>query len=206
MNGQTPRSRHGAGRRSPDDRGGGTQRLFVAVPLPEDLLPLVRDAQAALPALPGLRLSRADQLHVTLAFIGQVDETKAQAARAVVTGLSQSLVAGAGMITGFLFLPSATKARVVTLAVRDDEGAFATLFESVMNGLEGAGVMKREKRPFRPHLTIARLRIPGPVRPKLDCDEAPFSIESVCLYKSELKRDGAIYSVLAGKNRRGTDE
>lgn len=173
-------------------------RLFVAVSLPPGLLALVERAQGALPSLPGLRLLRADQLHVTLAFIGEVDEVKVRAARAVVTGLPEGL-GGEALLGGFLLLPSPRKARVVTLALRDAQGIFARLFETVMSGLEQADVMKREKRPFRPHLTIARLRQPGPVVPKSECEEAPFAIESVCLYRSELKREGALYSVLERK-------
>ena len=178
------------------------QRLFVAVPLPEGLLPLAECAQAALPALPGLRLLRPEQLHVTLAFIGEVGREKARAAEEVVAQLPQGL-GGQGLLAGFLMLPSPRKARVVALAVDDREHAFASVFEAVMAGLENAGVMEREKRPFRPHLTVARLRDPGPVVPKSECDEAPYPIESVCLYKSELKREGACYSVLCNRTMEG---
>jgi 2'-5' RNA ligase len=73
---------------------------------------------------------------------------------------------------------------------------FARLFEHVMTGLEHNGVMQRAKRPFRPHLTVARLRVPTALQPKSECCEAPYRIESVCLYRSELKREGAVYTVL----------
>ena len=133
------------------------QRLFVAVPLPEGSLKTVHRAQEALPSVPGLRLLRPDQLHVTLAFIGETDEEGAKAAKRVLLGLPEDL-GGEGLMNGFLFLPSPGKARVVTLSIDDRQGVFSTLFEAVMSGLEEAGVMKREKRPFRPHLTIARMR------------------------------------------------
>jgi 2'-5' RNA ligase len=178
------------------------QRLFVAAPLPEGLLPLVECAQAALPALPGLRLLRPEQLHVTLAFIGEVGEDKAKAAEEVVAQLPPGL-GGRGLLAGFLLLPSPRKTRVVTLAVEDRESAFAAVFEAVMGGLERAGVMEREKRPFTPHVTVARLRDPGPVVPKSECEKAPYPIESVCLYRSELKREGACYSVLSRRTLKG---
>lgn len=172
------------------------QRLFVAVPLPGELLGFVEAAQAALPPAPGLRLLRPEQLHVTLAFVGEVDEAKVAAAEEVVRSVPVDS-GGAGRITGFLMLPAPRKARVVTLEVDDGAGVFATLFATVMGGLEGAGVMKREKRPFRPHLTVARLRCPGPVQPRSESGEARFAVESVCLYRSELRREGAAYTVLA---------
>jgi 2'-5' RNA ligase len=179
-----------------DVSGGEKQRLFIAVPLPAELLGFVGAAQALLPGAPELRLLRPDQLHLTLAFIGEVDASKAAAARTVVETLPADM-GGEGLMSGFLLLPSAARARVVALEVVDGQAVFAGLFERIMGGLEAAGVMEREKRPFRPHLTIARLRTPGPVRPKSESGQARFAVESVCLYRSELKREGAAYTVLA---------
>jgi len=183
---------------TPEGRSAEEQRLFVAVPLPEEVLSTVRCAQEALPSVSGLRLLRTEQLHVTLAFIGQANEGKARAAKEVIGGLSSNL-GGEGVLGGFLFLPSVRRARVVALAIDDAGGDFAAVFERVMCGLEAAEVMKREKRPFRPHLTIARLRNPGLVEPKSECAEVAYRIGSVCLYRSELKPEGAQYTVLCRK-------
>ena len=167
----------------------------MGVPLPVGLLGFVERSQAALPREGKLKLLRPDQLHVTLAFIGEVDGAKAAAAFAVVDSLPASS-GGAAEITGFLMLPSPRKARVAALALDDHDGVFAALFERVMGGLEAAGVMTREGRPFRPHLTIARLKTPGPVQPRSESGRAQYAIESVCLYSSELSREGARYAVL----------
>jgi RNA 2',3'-cyclic 3'-phosphodiesterase len=171
------------------------QRLFIGVPLPVELLGFVEAAQSIVAPTPGLRLLRPDQLHVTLAFIGEVDQARAAAARAVVDSLPPDM-GGEGRITRFLLLPSAGKARVVSLEIDDGAGVFNRLFEHVMGGLEAAGVMKREKRPFRPHLTVARLKDPAAVQPRSESGEARFAVESVCLYRSELKREGAVYTVI----------
>lgn len=172
------------------------ERLFIAVPLPADLLPFVERAQKALRASGNLRLLKPEPLHITLAFLGHMPAEKAGIARGIVTSLPTD-AGGQAEITGFLFLPSARRARVVTLALLDESGVLNRLFETVMRQLEAAGVMQREKRPFRPHLTIARLRTPGPVQPMYESGTAPYAIESVCLYRSELKREGAEYTVVA---------
>ena len=178
-----------------DHSGSPKQRLFVAVPLPGDLLPLAMRAQEALPPARGLRLLRPEQLHVTLAFIGEVDGAKAAVAREVVESLAPDL-GGEALIERFLMIPSSSRTRVVTLELADDQDVFAKLFETLMAGLEAGGVMHREKRPFRPHLTIARLREPCAVRPRSDCEQARFAVQSVCLYQSELRREGAVYTVV----------
>jgi len=177
------------------DEGGGRQRLFVAVPLPGVLFQFVHVAQESLPRAPGLRLMREEQYHVTLAFIGEVGGSKAQAARAVVRSVPGDM-GGEASICGFLLLPSPGKARVVALEMSDEHGVLEGLYEHVMTGLEAAGVMRREKRPFRPHLTIARLRSPVPVQPRSESGRTRFAVESVCLYESELRREGAVYTVL----------
>ena len=60
----------GGDRGAPQPRG-TLRRLFVAVPLPRGLLGFVQETQSLLPSLPGLRLMKEKQLHVTLAFIGE---------------------------------------------------------------------------------------------------------------------------------------
>jgi len=178
-----------------DTGGEARQRLFVAVPVPAGLLEFVRRAQGLLPRTPGLRLLGPAQLHVTLAFIGEVGARKADAARTVVETVPRDMGGGA-CVTGFLLLPSERRARVIALAIADEERVFGRLYEHVAAGLEAAGVMEREKRPFRPHLTVARLRNPTAVQPTVESGRAGFAVESVCLYESVLKREGAQYEVL----------
>ena len=156
----------------------------------------VRTAQEGLPLLPGIRLMKPEQLHVTLAFMGEVGEAEAAAAREVVETVPRGM-GGEVLLGGYVFFPSARKARVIALSISDSEGIFSALYEHVMRGLETAGVMQREKRPFRAHLTVARLRLPGHVQPMSESGQAPFAVESVCLYESELRREGAAYTVRA---------
>lgn len=156
---------------------------------------MVLPAQEALPTDRGLRLVSPEQTHVTLAFIGEAAVEAREAARAVVAGLPQEL-GGVTTLGEYLFLPSARRPRVVALAVDDPGAVFSELFELVMAGLERAHVMRREKRPHRPHVTIARLRSPTDVRPKSECGRAEFPVESVRLYRSELRREGAVYTIV----------
>ena len=184
-------AKRGQPSRSSDSR----VRLFVAVPVADGLLDHVRAAQAALPASCHLRLLGPDQLHVTLAFIGEVEPSAAAEAAAVVATVPSGC-GGEARLADCLLLPSPARARVIALAVDDAAGVFAGLYERVMSGLEAAAVMRREKRPFRPHLTIARLRMPTALQPKAQCESAPYPVSSVCLYRSELSREGARYTVL----------
>jgi 2'-5' RNA ligase len=172
------------------------QRLFIGVPLPEGLKDHVRSAQALLPESDGLRLIGEAQWHVTVAFLGEVEQDAGEQARRVVEAVSPDL-GGDSLLGGFLMLPSAGKTRVVSLQLHDPDRVWASLHEALVGSLVETGVMEREKRPFRPHLTVARLKKPGRVRLKAEAQTVAFAVESVCLYRSELRRDGARYTVLA---------
>jgi RNA 2',3'-cyclic 3'-phosphodiesterase len=171
------------------------QRLFVGVPCPEELLPVVNQAQQALAGLRGVRPTNVQQLHVTLAFLGGVEPWAAAEAARVVRECSVE-PPGQAMLGDLLPLPSSRRARVIALSVDDGEGVFARLFERVMGSLEAAGVTKREKRPFKPHLTIARLKDPVRVEPRFESVQAVYEVDWVRLYRSELRREGARYTVV----------
>ncbi len=106
---------------------------------------------------------------------------------------------GEAWLRGLLFLPDRHRARVLALGVEDDKAVFAGLYEVVMSALEVAGVMKRDQRHFRPHVTIGRFKEPGKVQLTVDCESAVFGVDSVCLYESVSGHQGAVHTVLVRK-------
>lgn len=172
-----------------------TERLFIGVPLPEVARPVVLAAREDLSAFHEVRLVRPEQVHVTLAFIGSVGAQARETARRVVASIPRE-AGGVGVLGGYVFLPSTRRPRVVALAVNDPAGVFSGLFELVMSGLEREQVMEREKRPFLAHATVARLRVPVEIGLKSEGGKAPFPVESVRLYRSNLSREGVQYTVM----------
>jgi 2'-5' RNA ligase len=95
---------------------------------------------------------------------------------------------------GVLLLP-----RVLTVAIEDPDGTLAALQARVAAALVAAGVYAPEKRPFRPHVTIARLRprTRAPRETALAVDQLQFRGEAVTLYASRLHPSGARYDALS---------
>src|SRR5215468_393970 len=141
-------------------------RLFVAIALPADAAGELDRAVAPLRlAWPELRWTGRDAWHLTLAFLGEVDEEllgklgdRIQRAAARHGRLSLSL-GGAGAF------PTAARARVLWTGVRGDRRGLAVLAASVATGARKAGVPPaQERRRYEPHLTLARCRVPADVQ------------------------------------------
>ena len=141
-------------------------RLFVAIALPVGAAGELDSAVAPLrPAWPELRWTGRDAWHLTLAFLGQVDEEvtgklgvrlERAAARHARVSLSLS---GAGAF------PAESRARVLWTGVKGDRRGLAALAASVAAGARRAGVPPAsEGRRYEPHLTLARCRAPADVR------------------------------------------
>ncbi len=176
-----------------------SHRLFVAVPLPDNVRAFALHAQSLLHGTGDLRMIEEAQMHCTLAFVGLSDQRRTEEAKRVIAALPAAC-GGEVVAAGYLLLPKPRHARVVAIGVEDEQGLFAGLFETVMCCLEAAGVMQREPKPLRPHITIARQRTAGLVQPTADCGRAVFGVESVCLYESELRHDGAVHTVMVKRD------
>jgi len=160
-------------------------RLFVGVSIGDEARrQLAAWAQRAVGRDPALRLVAEERLHLTLAFLGSCDEGLVEPLGAIVGGV----VAEAGPLRsgGALWL-APRRPHVLTVAV---EGPLEALHDAVWSGLEPVG-FARERRRFRPHVTVARVRrgaapatleLPPPPR----VDLGPLAL---VLYESRLGRD-----------------
>ena len=175
--------------------------MFVALDLPvaaRGALAAWRDELVS--GRSDLRPVREEALHVTLVFLGWQDE---QAAPAIASAAFEAC-------TG-LEAPSLAPASVRPLPPRDprlfaldlsDDGERASAVQAAVSGaLEAGGWYRPEKRPFWPHVTLARVkRRERRVPPLLDAPPAPaepFAASELTLYRSTLRPQGALYEPLA---------
>jgi RNA 2',3'-cyclic 3'-phosphodiesterase len=140
-------------------------RLFVAIVPPAGVLAeLAAAVQPLQTAAPELRWTPSTSWHLTLAFLGEVDER-------ILAGLSERLERAAHRhppqhlaIAGGGAFPSAARARVLWAGIRADKKALRSLAASVSAGARRAGAPPPdEARKYSPHLTLARCREPANV-------------------------------------------
>lgn len=179
-------------------------RLFVALDLPEELRDGIAAWGSKALADPALRPVAPESLHITLAFLGQRDESEIEEIAAVV-------MESAGPAPWVELLdpeqrPPRGRARLYALPALSP-GA-EVLQAGLQQGLMEGGFYKPETRPFWPHVTVARVRPEGrgSRRPAV-VSEPPGKLPEglmearICrrmtLYRSELKPTGARYVPLA---------
>jgi 2'-5' RNA ligase len=169
-------------------------RLFVACDLPPDAETAVRGWQCK-------ELSGRDDvrvlptLHLTLAFLGGVDAGRVTDIQGTLSGIAWPRAEC--RLKQPLFLPARGRSRVVALELDDPSGALRMLQAEVSAGLAAAGLYEPEKRPWLPHVTVARFRRPGHPFSLQNVNIGAFGVVRMVLYSSDLKPGGAVHTPLA---------
>jgi 2'-5' RNA ligase len=167
-------------------------RLFVAIDLPEEVKKTVEEISGE---LPGAHWVPADQLHLTLRFIGEVDEGLFQQIREALAGVSGNPFSLT--LKGIGHFPPGKHARVLWVGMGESE-ELLKLQTKVELVLIDAGIAP-EARRFSPHITIARMKETPAARvlafeEKHGGFETPaFPVKVFYLYSSTLSREGAVH-------------
>ena len=175
-------------------------RLFVAPDLPEQIVtPLADWSRDAFGGHPNLRLVRPESLHVTLVFLGHRYERDVK--RIAELAFAEPLAPAELQVEDVQPVPRA-RPRLLALSLSDQSGALGRWQGGLSDRLHAAHLYEPEKRPFWPHVTLARAKrgrtpkgitvpaLPGELR-------RPFSAGQVTLYSSTLRPQGAVYEPLA---------
>jgi 2'-5' RNA ligase len=168
-----------------------TERLFVACDLPREIIRALNRWQ--LQELEGRDDLRATgSLHLTLAFLGDVRKDKVP--RVVEALATVSFAPFALKLGEPVFLPRRGAKKVVALSVSDPAGGLLRMQEDVSRVLAEAGLYNPGKRPWVPHVTVARYRRAGQPFSLQNVNIPPFGVVRMVLYSSLLERAGAVHT------------
>jgi RNA 2',3'-cyclic 3'-phosphodiesterase len=178
---------------------GPRARMFVALDLPEEArtaLAQWRDSVVA--GRDDLRPVGPEALHVTLAFLGWQDESAAPRIAEQAFGAVEGLPAPRLTALGVQAVPP-RRPRLFALDLEDEDSGATRVQGAVSDALEAARVYRPEKRPFWPHITLARVKRGARAGPLGDAAPPvePFPASELTLYKSTLRPQGALYEPLA---------
>ena len=178
-------------------------RLFVAINLSPEIRRGVLDATGPLrERAPDLSWMDEARLHLTLKFLGEQPDERLGEIKDVlasVAGRHRELVMDIGGVGAF---PNFRRARVVWIGIAQ-EPRLELLHHDVEVACESIG-FEVEGRPFRPHLTLARVKTPisderarelSRLAKRTDY-RSDFIVRSVDLMRSELSANGSTYTTL----------
>ncbi|MBP1718385.1 MAG: 2-5 ligase [Deltaproteobacteria bacterium] len=180
-----------------------TVRSFIAIEIPEVLRQKLRDFLRDLKNTGAdVKWIRPDAIHLTLKFLGAVEQDLLERVSLSLGPVVEKFVPFELRAEGAGFFPSFRKPRVVWAGLIDEEGTVSRLQREIEMTTAGLG-FPSEDRPFKPHLTLGRVRSPKGKNPlteiiegNSDLELGSFRVERVVLFRSDLRPEGAVYTKL----------
>lgn len=183
-------------------------RTFLAInlssTLDEKIEQLMTDLSDEFPA-GTIRWSDPNNIHLTLKFLGQVEEQKIEAIAARCAEIAARSAGFDLEVGGFGAFPNVARPRVLWVGIREDSGELARLQLGLEQALEALD-FEPDRKGFTPHITLGRLRKgTKPAAQKRIAEAAQrirvpvlgaVGVDELVLYKSTLGPDGAVHEVL----------
>jgi 2'-5' RNA ligase len=182
-------------------------RTFIAVNLDQEikraLSQFVAELNSRSPERRGIRWVRPEGMHLTLKFLGEIDEEKVPRIESLLKEISEKhgpfplKIKGAGY-----FPPKSRTPRVLWVATEEVED-LKKLQSEIEEKMESLG-FPRERRTFHPHLTLGRVKTVSNIKDTLDFLEknrdrnfGEMVAKKITFFRSVLQPTGAEYSVLS---------
>ena len=178
-------------------------RTFIAIEFDDAIRQRLVQAQERLrEAGCEVRWARAEQMHLTVKFLGEIDPATVGAVAEAMAHAAEAVAPFEVEVAGLGAFPPRGAPRVVWAGVEDPGGHVQQLQARLERRLEPLG-FERERRAFHPHLTLGRVKDRhGADRLRERIEGQPARrfgrqhIEELVLLQSELKPTGAVYTLL----------
>jgi 2'-5' RNA ligase len=170
-------------------------RLFIGLPLP---IHIRQSLLARMGGAPGVRWQADDQLHLTLRFLGNIEEHQASdvdlAMQTVALDPFDIALNGTGLF-GTLEKP-----RLIWAGVKPVQSLLA--LENKIDALVTRAGLTPETRKYTPHITIARcnrdaVRLPQYLDESSDLTSEPWTVDHFAMFRSHLGHKAAHYEIVA---------
>jgi 2'-5' RNA ligase len=174
-------------------------RVFIAIDIPNE----IRDRLGAVQekvrsSTASARWVAPESIHVTLKFIGEMPEKRREDIDQALRGLTWKSIRV--KVRGVGFFPGNRSPRVLWAGL--EAASMEGLAKEIDSRLEHAG-FDRERRAFRPHLTLARAKgsrldkaLVTAATPFTETEFGTFTVNQIYLFESTLKAGGSVYTKL----------
>ena len=178
-------------------------RTFIAIDLEPGMKTALQGLIGALKtAGADVRWAQTSGLHLTLKFLGEIDEEKSTVVKRTLQEVAGRHASFPLRLEGTGAFPGEHNPRILWAGFAAEPDLLA-FHEDLEQELEREG-FPREERAFHPHLTLGRVKGPGRVRnAMLELEKhrrdslGEMTVHKVALFESRLRPEGAEYRVLA---------
>ncbi len=178
-------------------------RSFIAIELSPALRQHIEKIQNELKrATADVRWVRSEGIHLTLKFLGAIDEERVDAIGDTVEGCLADKTIFTLTVGSLGAFPNREHPKVIWLGIEDERGVLQKVQQTIDRRLTTLG-FTAEKRTFSPHLTLGRIKSPKgkrTVSQRLatmgECACGTFDVKEIFLFKSDLTPSGAVYTKL----------
>ena len=176
------------------------KRLFIAIEVSKSVKQIVSNYKDSLSG----RISKArwvplENIHLSLRFLGDCQDEKIPDMIEAIRGSLKRCQTFHCRTTNLGVFPNPRRAGVLWLGVADDP-KLTKAYDEINKALASLG-FDIEKRPFMPHITLARMKRPGPVDINIAGSrielESEFIVDGVTLFESHLSSKGAMHEVVS---------
>lgn len=178
-------------------------RSFIAVSIPEQIKSEIGRFQEHLKRTGAdVKWVRPESMHITLRFLGNLSPEEIELAGEAVCVVAEKFSPVQVEIKGFGSFPERKRPRVIWAGLTRGEDELKEIFQSLEQELISRGLGEAD-RGFAGHLTIGRVKTGKKLEYLLEYlnkeSERSFGIfeaKTICLFQSQLKPQGAIYTAL----------
>jgi len=173
-------------------------RLFFCVELEAAVREALEEVTRGLRSRlgPGTKWVMKENLHITVRFIGEVEEALAERLAELGSRVAREATPFAFVLSHLGAFPIPRRARVIWAGPEGDPRAFVELVQSVEAGVRELG-LPPERKEARAHVTLARLKPPRDVAAALAGVSFPrltVEVGALTLMRSRLTPQGPIYT------------
>ncbi|HID55700.1 TPA: RNA 2',3'-cyclic phosphodiesterase [Candidatus Poribacteria bacterium] len=182
-------------------------RAFIAVEIPEEVQSqLIRITASFKPHINRASWVKHGNLHLTLKFLGDIESERIEEISSALDGVAAGFAPFSIRFSEVGVFPDPRRPRVLWVGLGQGEEEMRRMANAIEEAMERLG-FERERRPFTPHLTLARIKSPSNLTGLLNDfrmpDVSPVRVSRFSLIRSQLDPKGAIYTRIKEFNLRG---
>lgn len=185
-------------------------RTFLGVAVSDDTRRRCSTLQQELAAVADVKWVEPQNLHVTLLFLGELDDRDLVEVCKVATTAARREPPFVLRVSGLGAFPTPRRPKVLWGGIVEGADSLLRLHAATAAPLIESGIYRKEDRDYTPHLTFGRAnadedstRLALELPRRVNWDGGTTAVEEVLVFSSELRRAGPEYAVLARSRLNG---